>query len=513
MAGLAVVVVASSALPSDAATRINARSSLHGLVDGFDAEHDNGSTYRVASKITGAGEYWSDHYTGRGVDIALIDSGVVPVEGLNSPGQIIYGPDLSFESQSDEHRYLDTYGHGTHMAGIIAGHDADAKDPVKKDDREHFLGMAPDSRIVSVKVADATGATDVSQVIAAIDWVVKHRNDNGMNIRVLNLSFGTDGTQDYRIDPLAHAVEAAWRKGIVVVVAAGNRGYGSTTVNNPAYDPYVITVGAADAKGSRETKDDKLTDFSSRGDDRRRPDLVAPGQSIVSLRAPGSYADVTYPSARVADRFFRGSGTSQAAAVVSGAAALIIQQRPEITPDQLKALLIETAGPIPGAGTGAGAGMLDLKKARGRETPEAHQSWEPATGTGSLDKSRGSMQLSDAGVVLDGEQDIFGERWVGERWSQESRMETSWVGGFFNGTAWTGDCWCTSTWAGNAWAQVTWTASSWSGTPWSGNRWSGNRWSNGSWSGGSWAGNRWSSATWSGDAWSSATWDQTAATR
>src|SRR5438093_8645645 len=112
------------------------------------------------------------------------------------------------------------------MAGIIAGHD-DNVSASEYTNHDNFMGVAPDARIVNVKVASASGATDVSQVIAAIDWVVQHRTDNGMNIRVLNLSFGTDGTQDYRVDPLAYAAEVAWRKGITVVVAAGNSGYGT----------------------------------------------------------------------------------------------------------------------------------------------------------------------------------------------------------------------------------------------------------------------------------------------
>ncbi len=128
--------------------------------------------------------------------------------------------DLSLEADVPEARYLDTYGHGTHMAGIAAG-----RSPGADLRTEHgFLGVAPDARIVSIKVADNTGAVDVTQVIAGIDWVVQHRNEGDLNIRVLNLSYGTDSKQGYQIDPLAAAVERAWDAGIVVVVAAGNDG-------------------------------------------------------------------------------------------------------------------------------------------------------------------------------------------------------------------------------------------------------------------------------------------------
>ena len=147
---------------------------------------------------------------------------------------------------------------------------------------------------------------------------MKHRRDNGLNIRVLNLSFGTDGEQDYLVDPLAFAAEVAWRKGIVVVVAAGNGGFGSAKLNNPAYDPFVIAVGGADGKGTHDWKDDVVPEWSSFGDGTRNPDLVAPGQSVVSLRVPGSFLDLQHPAGRVGStpRFFRGSGTSQAAAVL-----------------------------------------------------------------------------------------------------------------------------------------------------------------------------------------------------
>ncbi len=228
-------------------------------------------------------------YTGKGVGVALVDTGVVPVPGLTS-GNVVDGPDLSFESQVPQLAHLDTFGHGTHMAGIIAGNDP----------ATGFQGVAPSAKLTSVKVGVSDGAVDVSQVIAAIDWVVAHRNDDPQNpIRVLNLSYGTDGVQDYQVDPLTHAVENAWRAGIVVVVAGGNSGFGGDSLNNPAYDPYVLAVGAADLNGTLLELDDTVPDFSSRGDAQRRVDLVAPGKSVASLRDPGSYVDAGFPDARV----------------------------------------------------------------------------------------------------------------------------------------------------------------------------------------------------------------------
>jgi serine protease AprX len=145
-----------------------------------DPQTSSSSLYEVA-RYMGANEMWNAGYTGSGVDIALIDSGVVPVNGLTVPGKVFNGPDLSFESQYDGIRYLDTFGHGTHMAGIIAGRDDDAGTSLSKAARESFVGIAPGARIVSIKVADAHGVTDVSQVIAAIDWVVQHRRDGDLD--------------------------------------------------------------------------------------------------------------------------------------------------------------------------------------------------------------------------------------------------------------------------------------------------------------------------------------------
>ncbi|MGH2699389.1 MAG: S8 family serine peptidase [Actinomycetota bacterium] len=476
--------------------------------DEYEPQNDVSSMYSITQEITGASEFWNDGFMGDGVGVAMIDSGVAPVDGLLSRGKVVNGVDLSFESQSPLLRHLDTFGHGTHMAGIIAGRDKRAPKRIHKDSSSHFLGMAPDAHIVNVKVADANGATDVSQVIAAIDWVVQHRNDRNLNIRVMNLSFGTDGVQDYQLDPLAHAAEVAWRKGIFVVVAAGNGGFGSTKLNNPAYDPYVMAVGAADGNGTYSHLDDTIPEFSSCGDALRRPDLVAPGKSVVSLRSFSSSADLSHPEARVGTRFFRGSGTSQAASVVSGAAALVIEQRPDVTPDQVKALMTSSANELPGPSKACqGAGMLDLRMLRDLPTPHAVQDFPVSTGLGSLDAARGSARLSHDGVVLEGEIDIFGNPWDAEQWAAKSWSGDSWMGGSWNGKSWSGSSWSGKSWSGKSWSAAEWLQDSWSGKSWSDDSWSGKSWSGKSWSGKSWSGKSWSGKSWSGKSWSSVHWD------
>ena len=155
-------------------------------------------------QMDGAHAYWNAGYTGQGVGVALIDSGVAPVNGLTTPGKVVYGPDYSSEARYSNLRNLDTFGHGTHMAGIIAGLD-NGVTSISSSDSSDFMGMAPNAQIVSLKVANALGQTSVGQVLMAISWVVRHQNS--LNIGVLNLSYGTDTNNSYVMDPLAYAAE------------------------------------------------------------------------------------------------------------------------------------------------------------------------------------------------------------------------------------------------------------------------------------------------------------------
>jgi serine protease AprX len=478
------------------------------------ASTDLGSVYNT-TVMSGAQAFWSAGYTGQGIDVALIDTGVVPVNGLRSSGKLIYGPDLSFDSQTANLRNLDGYGHGTHMAGIIAGRDDGAVAGQYVNQPQEFLGMAPDSRIVSIKVADSLGNADVSQVLAAIDWVVQHHADSGLNIRVVNMSFGTDSYQSYVYDPLTFAAETAWHAGIVVVGATGNRGV-KTGVLDPADDPYVIAVGAVDDNGSTNVANHTVASYSSGGDGNRNPDLVALGGHIVSLRDAGSYIDDNFPSARYVSRLFRGSGTSQAAAVVSGAAALLLSQNPLLTPDQVKNLLTSTARPL--ANTPAqyqGAGELNLNAALTAVPALAVQAFAPALGTGSLEGARGSLHLTWGTTPLQGEMDIFGSPVDAAQLAQSLTNGTAWAGGSFNGVIWTGAGWgtvitsdgyTTQAWNAAAWTNNSWSNNSWSNNSWSNNSWSNNSWSNNSWSNNSWSNNSWSNNSWSNNSWSNNSW-------
>jgi serine protease AprX len=459
-AGTTILMVAAAIAPAAA-------------LAGYDPTADVNSMLNTTA-YTGATAWWNAGYTGAGVDVALIDTGVSPVPGLDGTGKIVTGPDLSLESQNPNLANLDTNGHGTFMAGLIAAKDAG------------YRGMAPDARILSVKVGVADGGTDVSQVIAAIDWVVQHRTDGDLNIRVINLSYGTNSEQDYKVDPLSYAVEQAWKAGIVVVAAGGNYGFQNQMNNlpalaDPAFDRLVIAVGSSDSMGTLNPLDDKVPSFSpwpKRGAT-RGVDLVAPGAHLQGLRVPNSWIDSNHPEGRLGDGYFRGSGTSESAAIVSGAVALILQKYPNATPDQVKKLLMTTGLDISGKSQAIGGGELNLGVALATALPSAGssvQTWATSTGTGKLELSRGSDHLTVDGVVLTGEQDIFGQGFDTGAMADLEAAGHSWSGGTWNGSVWTG-----SSWSGSSWSGHSWSGSSWSGSSWSGSSWSGNSWSSASW--------------------------------
>ena len=476
---------------------------------GYDAAADTGSLYDV-EQIIGATTAYQSGWTGKGIDVALIDTGVAPVPGLTS-GNLINGPDLSFDSIRAEVRYKDSFGHGTHMASIIAGRDkvltpADYAKPAT------FHGVAPDARIISLKVGASDGTADVSQVIAAIDWVAQHAHDPGLNIRVLNLSYGTDGKQDYHLDPLAYAAQAAWRKGILVVVAGGNDGTSKVDLANPALDGNLLAVGAEDPMGTLDLADDTVPAFANRGTSTRHVDLVAPGVHILGLRVPNGLVDQTYPSARVGTRFFRGSGTSQSTAVVSGAAALLFQRYPNLSPQQAKMILGYGASFLAkGTTINAGAGIVNVTKAMtlagSSLTLELAKTTTATfgTGQGTLEAARGSSHVTAEGIVLTGEKDIFGVAWKPAVWAPKSLAGTAWTNdGMWNGTYWTGagfDSTATN-WTGRSWVTNSWTGTAWSGRSWVGRSWVANSWDGRSWVTDAWQGSRWVAVSWSSATWS-----------
>jgi serine protease AprX len=432
--------------------------------------------------------------TGKGVGVALIDTGVAPVAGLPAT-QIVNGPDLSLESQAPNLRYLDTFGHGTHMAGIIVGNDP----------ATGTKGLAPGVKLTSIKVGTANGTVDVTQVIAAVDWVVQHRNDDPANpIRVINLSYGSGGTPNTWNDPLGFAVEKAWQSGIVVVAAAGNDGNTAGSLSNPASDEWILTVGAADNKGTVSTTDDQLTTFTNLANAGKQPTVLAPGVSVLSLSDPGSYVDTTYPGARVGSTLFRGSGTSQATAVTSAAVALLLQAHPSATPDQIKDWVVKGSVRVPnGIAANLGLQEVNVNGALGRSaTATATPTWAKSTGTGTLDNSRGSSRVMFDNAPLAGQRSVWASLPT-VLWAPRSAAGSAWVGGLWMGSRLAGDGWTGISWAGRTWAAATWSDSkpwggstTWTDPAWSGRSWSGRSWSAGIWSGRSWSSDDWSTASW-----------------
>lgn len=294
---------------------------------------------------------------GTGIGVAVIDSGVrdshpdfmgANLWDLSSRRVPLVLNSMLGASGSGQ----DDNGHGTYVAGIIAGRGWGLPGWL---DTGKYIGVAPDSNIISIKVSDSTGMAHVSDVISAIEWAARNRQT--YNIRVLNLSMVSSLVSSYKTDMLDAAVELAWLQGLVVVVAVGNAGP-NARITSPANDPYVISVGATDDMGTTTVYDDTLAPFSSYGvtvDGVSKPDLVAPGRRIVSaLSSRTDTLAVQNPTRIVNDGYIRMSGTSASAPVVSGVVAQLLQARPSLTPGQVKWVLTRTALAVGGPGTGSG---------------------------------------------------------------------------------------------------------------------------------------------------------------
>jgi serine protease AprX len=450
---------------------------------------------------TGAGRAWQQGYTGRGVGVAVIDTGISPMNDVKS--RVVYGPDLSGEGT-----IVDSYGHGTVMAGLIGGNGADSAGNAGG----AYTGIAPAATLVAVKTAGRNGAVDVSTILQAMHWVAAYKDQ--FNIRVVNLSWGTASTQSPTVDPLNYAVERLWQLGIVVVVSAGNSGPNSGTITKPADDPLVISVGAYDDKQNSDQSDDSVAAWSSRGPTAQgvaKPDFVTPGRYLIGQRSYGSAIEQDNPRALFSPSYIRGSGTSQAAAVTSGLAALLLQAHPDWTPDQVKRALKSTAVPISGVNANSqGAGRVNLTAAMTADPGATAQQSPGATGLGSIDASRGGVYLQTtcdgATRVIQGEIDVRCAPWNGAAWTGAAWTGAAWTGAAWTGAAWTGSDWMGGAWTGAAWTGGAWTGGAWTGGAWTGGAWTGDSWAGAAWTGAAWTGAAWTGAAWTGAAWTGAAW-------
>jgi len=288
---------------------------------------------------------WKFGVTGTGVGVAVVDTGVdgsLPdfASKDHSSSRVV----ASAVANADATTATDSYGHGTDVAGIIAGNgdNRGSGDPL----HGQYIGVAPNANLISVKVSDETGKATVLDVIYGLQFAVAHQSQ--FNIRVINLSLDSTTPQSYKTDPLDAAVESAWMHGIVVVAAAGNRGTASDAVQySPANDPYVITVGGVDENGSANPSGDTIASWSSQGttqDGVQKPDVYAPGAHIVSVLAPNSNFASSCPTCIVGNgQYIQTSGTSMAAPMISGLVADLLQIHPNWTPDQVKGDLTSSA--------------------------------------------------------------------------------------------------------------------------------------------------------------------------
>ena len=439
----------------------------------------------VYPAVIGAPSLWSSGATGRGVAVAVLDSGVAHDADLGD--RVIASVNFA-----DQRTTLDPGGHGTHIAGTIAGDGTRSAG--------QFVGVAPQARIVDVRVLNAMGAGRLSSVIRGIEWVLAHRAAYG--IRVINMSFGAIETSSYRTDPLAAAVEIAWKAGLVVVAASGNGGPGPNTTATPGIDPYAITVGATDDAGTVGTGDDSFAPFSAWGsaDSNAKPDLVAPGRRIVSIRVPGSVLDTLFPDRVVVATngasYLRLSGTSMATAVASGSVALLLDANPGLGPDEVKAALVGTAraygpngaAPVPDP-IADGSGLLTVSAAAASVAGAAGTSTPSPQVTGTVTAAVTSGQVRHAARPANAlARSLF---------PLLARLPLRWKSPTVGGIDWTTLTWDSVVWDSVAWDNFDWDSVAWDSVAWDSVAWDSVAWDSVAWD----------SVAWDSVAWDSVAWD------
>jgi serine protease AprX len=389
-------------------------TSLDTLTDTVLADSliDGSKQVNVYNDVIGATQLWNttNKLQGKGVTVAVVDSGIYKTKDLSGrvKANINFNPSY--------HDGIDRYGHGTFVAGIIAGNGNRSNGK--------YIGVAPKSHLLNVRIADDQGMMYESDVIDSLQWVFN--NKEKYHIRVVNLSLNSSIAQSYHTSPLDAAVEVLWFNGIVVVASAGNNG--TSTLYPPANDPFVITVGATDDKATLSTTDDAVATFSAYGMDEAgftKPELVAPGRMIIGVLPENNKLSISqgHPSNRIDMTYFKMSGTSVSAPMVSGAVALLLQDEPGLTPDQVKYRLMATAnkdwaGYDPST---AGAGYLDIYAA------------VYGTTTGSANTGLPVSQL-----ILTGFDPVA---WNSVNWNSVNWNSVNWNSVNWNSVNWNSDYW------------------------------------------------------------------------
>ncbi|WP_077324425.1 S8 family peptidase [Virgibacillus siamensis] len=307
----------------------------------------------VASPSIHARQLNEQGLTGKDVNIAIVDTGIYPHEDLTQPSNRIVAFKDFVNNRTEPY---DDNGHGTHCAGDAAGNGYTSSGT--------YRGPAPEAGVIGVKVLNQMGSGSLSTIVSGVQWCIDHKDEH--QIDVISLSLGAQADESNCNDPLVQIVEQAWAAGIVVCVAAGNSGPDKRTIGTPGISSQVITVGAIDDRNTVDRSDEQIASFSSRGPacgEESKPDLLAPGVNIISLRAPGSFLDKTAKSGRVDQNYFSLSGTSMATPICAGVVALVLQNNSGFSPDQVKQNLLNSAvdqGLPPYA---QGAGYIDAEQA------------------------------------------------------------------------------------------------------------------------------------------------------
>ena len=432
--------------------------------------------------------------TGAGVGVAVIDSGVSwsgNSDFLNADGTSRV-TDVIISSTTTNAN--DGYGHGTHVSGIVGGNGNRLNGK--------YIGIAPKASILNVKIADDMGATSLGDAIAGVQWAVD--NKDLYNIRVMNLSLQSSVAQSYKTDPLDAAVEYAWVRGIVVVVAAGNAGTASDAVSYaPANDPFVVAVGATDDAGTPTLADDTVAPFSSRGvtqDGFVKPDVVAPGRRIVSDINPSSVLAVTEPDRFVDGVYFRLSGTSMSTPLVSGIVALMLEQNPQLRPGQVKYILLQTSQLLPLDSTAKEA-LADAATFYTGTPLDADARLTP----GRQIRMNFTAKLGAIAFVYGSADPVATAAAVGLDMSRVAPAGTTLAAIQWNAIQWNAIQWNAIQWNAIQWSAIQWSAIQWGSTAWDSVKWNAIKFGSVKWDAIQWNAIQWSAIQWSALQWDAVT--------
>ncbi len=485
---------------------INAPIKWLGAVDSSQLQ----TRYNGLSRVPSA---WNAGLDGSEVQVAVVDSGVWPHDDLTQKSVSVPGNKgnrlLSAYTNPLGGNALDQVGHGTHVAGIIGGNGYDSGG--------QYIGVAPNSLIVSVKVADASGGANEGDVITGLEWVYQSNKNHGMHIRIVNLSLQSTVAQSYNQSALDAMVEKLWASGVVVVAASGNNpnGANGAVLYAPGNDPFIITVGSIDDNYQSTLAGSQMAAwalFGSTQDGFAKPDVVADGSHVVSLLAPGSSLSAQHTGNIVGTNYFKMGGTSMAAPQVAGMAALMLQNNPSLTNRQVKKRLMSHSVPFSTTAytsvLGTMGGYLDESAvgAIDADTPDAtapSQSYDPVANT----VQAGGVWWVDA-------------NWVGTAWDNTSWTNTSWTSADFAAAQWTVTCvgclpalvstvWSNTSWTNTSWTNTSWTNTSWTSIAWNNTSWTNTSWTNTSWTNTSWTNTSWTNTSWTNTSWTNTSWTST----